>query len=86
MEINLELDGALAIIEIEDIEYTPKYLGSSDEPPEPAMVDFTFRVTGLHVNGVILELTHEQSQDMTDSLGQYDIEYLEDYVLESYND
>lgn len=86
MEINLELDGALAIIEIEDIEYTPKYLGSSDEPPEPAMVDFNFKATVLYVNGLMLRLTESQSKEITNTLDQYDLEYLENYVLELCDD
>ena len=85
MYINLELDGCIATVEVEDIKYTPEYLGSIDEPPEPAMVEFDFKVVFLLVNDVSLELTEEQSLDIFNSLSQYDVEYLESCVLELLN-
>jgi hypothetical protein len=84
--IDLDLDDCVAVIEVSGVHYTPEYLGSSDEPPEPPMVSFCFKVVGLFVNNVSLDLTDEQSLDMQNSLSDYDVEVLEEKVLEHYDD
>lgn len=86
MNINLELDDCIVVVEVSGIDYTPRYLGSNDEPPEPPMVSFCFKVVGLFVNNVNLELTEEQADDIQRSLTDYDIDVLEDKVLGYFND